>query len=565
MSCPVLVYRDEGRHADTREEFRRLFLPAAPLTRLIDMGEFESAVADALCPDRDVCDPRLDRLRAATVATARAWLHPAGREQVDAALAALDPSVLPPRIVLRVSEGYAYYALYPQTYAAAALLFFDTQRPSGVCVIGIRSIGASLSAVVTAALASCHCATVALTLRPRGHPFDRRVTLDTALAERIRQCADRGWSFAVVDEGPGISGSSFASITTALRGLGVPASRVALFPSWDPEPETLRSLTARRVWTEYRRYVVGPAELGITPEGTFAAGESGVDFSAGRWRSSLIADVKRWPAVQPQHERWKTLLPAEKRILKFVGLGRYGEEAKTRAEHLAAAALAPPPGHLRDGFLDLPFLSGTPISRVEDISEASAIGHYIGRVAVVFNRRERISAQPLQEMIRHNLRDVVVDLDRLEFPSEVSAAAIDGRMLPHEWIRTTAGLAKVDALDHCRDHFFPGCQSPAWDLAATAIEMDLSAGETAAMFDAFERAGGERAQSRLFDFYCLSYAAFRFGYAQMAVESLSGSDDAKRFALLARRYSQCALNAAACLTASSKSPRKQIARSSMKT
>ena len=565
MSCFVLVYRDEGRQAGTGDELRRLSMPAAPLTRVIEIGEFESAVTDALGPDRDVWDPRLARLRAASVAAARAWLRPGDGQDVDAALTALDASTLPSRIVLRVSEGYAYYALYPQTYAAAALLFFDAERPQGVCVIGIRSIGASLSAVVTAALASCDCATATFTLRPRGHPFDRRIALDAGLADRIRECADRGWWFAIVDEGPGISGSSFASVTTALRGLGVPTSRVALFPSWDPGPEMLKSPAAKDVWTEYRRYIVGPAEIGITPERIFGVRESTIDFSAGRWRSFLIPDLTRWPAVHPQHERWKAFVPSDRRILKFVGLGRYGEAAKARAEQLAAAGLSSRPGQLRDGFLELPFVDGASLSRAADISEASAIGHYIGRVAVVFDRREPISTQPLQEMIRHNLRNVVDDLEGLTFPGEVAAAAIDGRMLAHEWVRTARGLVKVDALDHCRDHFFPGPQSAAWDLAAAAVEMDLTAAQTAAMLDRFEGAGGERAASRLFDFYRLAYSAFRLGYARLAAESLDGTPDAQRFAQLARRYSQCALNAAACFTASSKSPRKQIARSSMKT
>jgi hypothetical protein len=561
----VLVYRDEERPVATADELRRLMTPAPPLTRLIDVGEFEAAIADALSPDRDVLNPRLEQVRAATVAAATAWIRPRDRDHLDAALATIDPSTLPSPVVLRVSEGYAFYALYPQTYAAAALLFFDTERPQGVCVIGIRSIGASLSAVVAAALASCACETATLTMRPRGDPFDRRIAMDAGLAARLRECANRGWSFAVVDEGPGLSGSSFASVTTALRGLGIASSRVALFPAWDPEPETLKSHTARQVWTEYRRYVVGPAEIGISPERVFGVAGSAIDFSAGRWRSTLIPDIHQWPAVQPQHERWKTFLPGEQRLLKFVGLGRYGMHASARAERLADAGLAPAPGCLQDGFLDLPFLAGIPIARIADTSDAAVIGDYIGRIASVFPERKRVGTSALRNVIVHNLRGMVPDIEDFELPTDVSAAAIDGRMLPQEWLRTDRGLVKVDALDHCRDHFFPGWQSPAWDLAGAAIEMDMNATETAAMIDAFERASGDRDAARVLDFYRLAYSAFRFGYARMAVPTLDGTLDSQRFDRLARRYSQCALNAAACLTASSKSPRKQIARSSMKT
>jgi hypothetical protein len=97
---------------------RNLSAPASPLTRLIEIGEFEAAVADALCPDTG-----------------------------NAALSALDSSTLPSPVVLRVSEGYAYYALCPQTRRPHSSSSTPT-APAGVSVIGIRSIGPPLSAGV---------------------------------------------------------------------------------------------------------------------------------------------------------------------------------------------------------------------------------------------------------------------------------------------------------------------------------------------------------------------------------------------------------------------------------
>jgi hypothetical protein len=58
-----------------------------------------------------------------------------------------------------VSEGYAYYALFPETYAATAKRFWAGARPPRVAVIGIRSIGTSLSAIVVEALRARGCAT----------------------------------------------------------------------------------------------------------------------------------------------------------------------------------------------------------------------------------------------------------------------------------------------------------------------------------------------------------------------------------------------------------------------
>jgi hypothetical protein len=95
--------------------------------------------------------------------------------------------------------------------------------------------------------------------------------------------------------------------------------------------------------------------------------------------------------------------------------------------------------------------------------------------------------------------------------------------------------------------------------------MRMTGNQSAAMRRAFERESGDRSLGRRLPFHELAYAAFRFGYATLAAETLAGTDDAARFARAANFYSQCALNAAACLTASAKSPRKQMARSSMNT
>ena len=78
----MLVYRDGGRRVDCRGELARLrrAAAAAPRTReaslnfLIELGEFEAAVADALAPARDSLDPISSVLRDATVGAAAAWL-----------------------------------------------------------------------------------------------------------------------------------------------------------------------------------------------------------------------------------------------------------------------------------------------------------------------------------------------------------------------------------------------------------------------------------------------------------------------------------------------------------
>jgi hypothetical protein len=126
-------------------------------------------------------------------------------------------------VKLRLPEGYAFYAVYPKLYAQAA-----RSAPRRMQVIGIRSIGTSLAAVVAAACGG----PVPITVRPRGHPFDRRVTLPRIDPRR---------HFAVVDEGPGLSGSSFISVAEALLEQGVPLSRIHLFPSHGNPPGSCAS------------------------------------------------------------------------------------------------------------------------------------------------------------------------------------------------------------------------------------------------------------------------------------------------------------------------------------
>ena len=74
---------------------------------------------------------------------------------------------LPERLRLKVPEGFAYYAVYPEAYAEAARALTLVAPPR---VIGIRSIGTTLGAMVAAAID----APPPITVRPFGDPFRRR-------------------------------------------------------------------------------------------------------------------------------------------------------------------------------------------------------------------------------------------------------------------------------------------------------------------------------------------------------------------------------------------------------
>ena len=113
---------------------------------------------------------------------------------------------------------------------------------------------------------------------------------------------------------------------------------------------------------------------------------------------------------------------------------------------------------------------------------------------------------------------------------------LDGRMLPHEWIRTAAGFRKVDAVDHGDDHFYPGPQDIAWDVAATCVEFDLSATLRGAFLEEYGRASGDRTVARRLPGFAVAYLAFRLGYAWLAGEQLGPSPDGARFRAAAAAY-----------------------------
>src|SRR4051812_17665560 len=331
----MLAYREDGRDVETHRELARLMRRAATagdgrdaaLTCLIEIGMFEAAVVDALSPERDGWERIRAKARGATLEAARAWLAagsptPFDATAVSAALDRLGSTPLPPAATLRVPEGFAYYALYPETYVESARILHEDYAPTRACVIGLRSIGTTLAAVVHAALESRGCAAWSCTLRPREHPFARDVRLGDTLADALRAEAARGAIFLVVDEGPGLSGSSFASAAEALSQIGVPSHRVVFLSSWDPSPGQLNSAAGQRAWSAHRRITVDATSIGISPGAFDTSGV--VDYSAGKWRPAVYDDEREWPAIVPAHERWKVHVPAAERLLKFVGLGRFG-------------------------------------------------------------------------------------------------------------------------------------------------------------------------------------------------------------------------------------------------
>jgi hypothetical protein len=552
----VLVYGDARRIEDPREKalsiragLERWRLPALPIERhalatelLIEAGELEQGLLDAgeRAGPVEAAASRLTRAAAALLLAsfrARGDL-PAGDEAaaVEGTVYDLLSCEFPATVEVSTPEGYALYGLYPETYLAAA---GSALRPDAR-VIGIRSIGTGLAALV--AVAAGERSTV-FTVRPQGHPFDRRLALSAPLETAILAGRTDFADFALVDEGPGLSGSSFGCVADWLEDHGVPPEAIAFFPSHRGDPGPYAAPRHRERWKRARRHVAEFEDLFLSPASRWPlaawvadlTGEAEgplEDLSAGRWRETLIPDRSLWPAADLHGERRKLRLQTGSRrwLLKFAGLGRYGREKLAMARELDG--LIPPVAGLRHGFLVGPWLEDArPLPLVPGVDR----GALLDTVASYLARRTRLPFDPqrrgasperLFEMLRYNAGKAL-GADAAEalgaWRERIPAIARRERPLltdnkPHasEWLVLPDGrILKADALDHFQGNDLVGPQDIAWDVAGAAVELDLDESERDLL------AGPLGVDPLQLDFYTLAYLAFQLGRHTLAAEALA--------------------------------------------
>lgn len=514
----MLVFRDgretvsgPGRLQDLAGLLPRLSNPEPPdpvllLDALLRAGELECALADAGCGKAQA------RVENVTDALAQALLQPNSGVRCGAeSLGGLD---VPATLQVSPPEGLAYYALHPLNYADLA---GELARGS-TAVIGIRSIGTTLSAVVLAELHRRGIPARRTSVRPIGHPFDRRLELDPANAAWI--AAERDSDFWIVDEGPGLSGSSFLAAGEALERAGVAREWIRFLCSVEPRPHALCARDAAARWSRFQVHPVAapwrhPAEAAI-------------DISGGKWRERTFRQAAEWPAVWTQFERLKFLSPDERRLYKFEGFGCFGAEVAGRAQCIAEAGFGAPPRPEGDGFFSYPIISGrpaTPASVSEPVLERLAA--YCAFRSSAF-RREAAGQPELERMMTWNhFEEFGDELGEGQRALPVKrSVVVDGRMQPHEWIEGT-WLLKTDAASHGNDHFFPGPTDIAWDLAGAIVEWELSAEATDYFLRRYRALSGDEARPRIAA-YRLAYTLFRMGYCKMAAEAMRGGDEEER-------------------------------------
>ena len=557
----MLVYADHDRVEDPRAALGRIANAVLPLdaqppslerhsalvSLFIEAGELAQGLADQAFEANgeddetpiDVAATAL--LMALARSVASSW--DSGFQRVDtgpvtAMAAALTAQPLPSAIRMRRSEGYAFYALYPEGYLEAAR-HLSAIFSGPVIVIGVRSIGTGLAAIAATALKAAPPAT----LRPTGHPFRRELRISSRLEATL--LADRAASYVIVDEGPGLSGSSFGAVADWLEARGVPRARIAFLPGHDGDLGPQACPSHRQRWAEAVRPSVPFDTLFRRPGGLAPPLERWFedllgppvaplqDMSGGGWRTLLHSVPAAWPPVLAWQERRKFLLRTTSGCwrLKFIGLGRSGADKLERARALHRAGFSPEPVTLRHGILvEIWLEKACPLSTATPDALRRLADYLIFRARhFPANGNSGARLTELLEMARVNVAEALgkpaaASLDR--WPPEilgplqarVRPIVTDHRLHRWEWLRTADGrLIKTDALDHASAHDLIGCQDVAWDVAGGIIEFGLSAADTAWLCDTI--ALEIPLNLDLVSFCIPCYLAFQIGYWSFAAPS----------------------------------------------
>lgn len=432
-------------------------------------------------------------------------------------ISALERAQIPDTLMLNTPEGFAFYRLPILGYADLVKRLAHN-RP--MAVVGIRSAGVALSAITAAGCGS------RMTVRPSGHPYDRELDLTPEQLEWVCRMLNEDRVFFVVDEGPGLSGSSFLATAEALEAAGVPRERIHLIGSNRCDPDRLVARGAAHRWRRFNFHVVPFLEA---PQGTR-------NFSNGDWRSEFLRQQDSWPASWAQLTPPKYIAEDAASIWKFEGLGTHGHLAFLRARTLGQEGCAPRAIGRSGGFAIYERVLGEPLKH-DDLDDAimERMARYLAFIKSN-SRYDCTSSSELERMTRHNVRQLLnIDLSDFELPLE-HPVVCDARMMPYEWVRTENDqIIKTDAINHGDNHFFPGPCDIAWDVAGAIIEWRMSTQTGTKFMESYERETGDNIGKRL-NSYVVAYSSFHAAYARMACNSINDPVEKARFGREFERY-----------------------------
>jgi hypothetical protein len=495
------------------------------LEALLRAGELECALGDEADHDAEEKLAFItDGLAAKLVGDAQA--------ASPASLLAYLPARVPETVQVSPPEGFAYYALHP--YDMARLASEAPSRGHHAVVIGVRTIGVTLSAVVAAEVRKRGKHARRFTVRPEGHPYDRCTAFTDEQKQLITRYRNANADFLIVDEGPGMSGSSFLSVADALVACRVPRDRITLLCSREPDVSHLRAREAQERWPQHRALYVRP--------NSFIPADAKIYIGAGLWREHLLPHGMEWPESWLHMERLKFLSPHKCTVFKFEGFGRYGRVVHERSRRLKESGFGPECETPECGFGIYPLARGR-LMTARDITRdvLSHIARYCGMRTREFRLSEALASNKLEEMARFNVEEEFgTSAHQIDMPdgSLLSHAPVfaDARMQPHEWLRSEDGrMIKLDGAEHGDDHFFPGPTDIAWDLAGAIVEWNMTSDAQETLLREYRRISGDNVESRIHQFV-LAYSSFRMGYCKMAAEAVRGSGEEHRLLAAYGRY-----------------------------
>lgn len=517
LGSRMWVFRDGKKRVPTVGLWNKLraglSAHAPPLTVLLRAGELEAALADQGHPSGAIA--RVTDAAALALVREDAGVH--------SELAA--PDGVPEEITIGTPEGFAFYLLHPLSFRDLARQVHLAQAPAAV--IGIRSIGAALSAVVAMTLDAER-----ITVRPTGHPYERATAITPAQQAWITGHVARDAMFYVVDEGPGFSGSSLLSACEALAAAGVPAQRITVLCTVLPDPTRLIAPNAAQRWGRYRIFKTTP----YLP----AAVRDAKWYNADHWRMRIYGgDESFWPGVWKNVETAKFLAPGDHRLFRFIGFAHYGEAVLGRYQRLAQAQLGPAASGEVAGFAQFSMLGGAAFTHPrwsDNIHDFSVryLAVRLGLCAAPAQEAEDNLAE-LRRMVHSNTQELLGDA--LDPPLQLKYPVFaDNRMQPYKFMRTPSGMRKLDGAAHGDDHFFPGPCDIAWDIAGLIAEWDLSADACERWLRDYCASSGDRdIRSRLRG-WTIAYLAFRCGYCLMGANAHANTGDGRRLLRDAERY-----------------------------
>ncbi|MDQ3705227.1 MAG: hypothetical protein M3437_08415 [Chloroflexota bacterium] len=539
----LLIRAGEVEQA-AHDQLPKLLLAEEAQEQIIHLHAATSHIADAFCTAR--------------VSTPAASFQDNIESSLDSALNHFSESHYPEDILLivRMPEGFAFYAIYPEQYCISAERWLHEhaqEQNKHIAVVGIRSIGTTLAAVVAATLRAGGWRVSDFTVRPTGRPYQRLVEITEA------QIEGAAWGL-VLDEGPGVSGSSIAAVAEALVRAGLPRERISFFPSHGGEPGGAASDEIRHWWATTSRYFTPIEEARFGRRDLQQAFVAWLDslgewqdpvesikyIGRGEWRKVVYTDTSEWPAVCSHFERPKYLATRQsgQRILfKFEGICSAPTDNLTRAEAIYSVIHGrnkqQPKGEAQrrwsthqvlgvfQGFVAYVWsddFSPLAASNYDRLGIHTDVGHYISTAAgpELAVEQQRASIDRLAEILYCNtwqaLGHQAAELTRVWIEVAYNSVASgtlaygDGRMAPHKWLMDKRGyIKKVDGAGHTWDHTNIGLQAVAWDVAGFIIEWGLDDAQVMTLLRAYYHAGGRNILCDLLHFYLMAYAAFRAG------------------------------------------------------